>query len=375
MMNTAHLFSRLVFGAILIVAALLLLATASRAGNTTAQTITADYDRHLCRFAQQFLINAGKVTLPIVEQTGHGNGFHVIQMDVDAKKRQLLLAMATDFAEIDETRLATYVSCKMVDRNRVNDVLGLQLPKPDHQCREVNEQTYARALANLSVQQRSEYLAKGRQLTFGDDVILATGGEWLPVTMDAFIQPSETPAKGVRIHSPSVRVPWNRKEKQFYQGTQHCKLITLAAMEHWMKVSAFRSNALLLPATDTECQQPHSMTSNVGSCLFYFAPANAMFCQDYSGSGWNRSSAQEECSQRHAGIDALRAAKNRYAGAGGLFSTSSCAERGNTPPLNGTCVFHCRKPDETLWHVTGPTDPRMTRACDLFGPHAPTASD
>jgi hypothetical protein len=331
-------------------------------------TAVADYDAHLCRYAQHFLVNASSEAFPVIEQIGYGNGFHVIQMDTDAGQRQVAIAMTSHFTQLDGKKLTTYVACKTVDRARVNDVLGLQLPGPEHQCRDVNEQTYARALANLSEQERTHYLAAGRQLTFVDDAFIATGGEWLPITMDAFIQPVGEAGNDLAVQSPSVRVPWNPKDRQFFQGTQHCKLITLAAMERWMRIGAFGTDTSLFPPTETECTQPHSMTSTVGSCLFYFAPANAMFCQDYSGAGWSRDAAREECTQRHASAAALRAAKNRYAGAGGLFNASGCADRDDAPALNGTCVFHCRQPDETLWHVTGPTDPRMTRACDLFVP-------
>lgn len=365
-MITSHLFTRFFSAVAPVIAGLLMTVTSVAANNTAAQTAVADYDAHLCRFAQWFLVNANAQAFPVIEQTGYGNGFHVIQMDVDAGQRQVLIAMTTDFAEIEETGLATHVSCKTVDRERINDVLGMQLRGPDHQCREVNEQTYEQALANLSPEERSRYLADGRQLTFGDDVIVATGGEWLPITMDAFIQPSGKGGNDVVIRSPSVRVPWNRTDRQFYQGTQHCKLITLAAMGRWMRVGAFSKDASLFPVTGSECNEPHSMTSTVGSCLFFFAPANAMFCQDYSGTDWTRISAQEECAQRHASADALRAAKNRYAGAGGLFNTDGCTDRRDTPAIDGTCVFHCQQPDETLWHVTGPIDPRMTRGCNLF---------
>jgi hypothetical protein len=367
-MITLHPFRSSLSTIASVMAGLLLAVMPAGADNTAPKFTVLDYDAHLCRFAQQFLVNADTQSFEIIEQIGYGNGFHVIQMDVDAKQREVTIAMTTDFAEIDETKLATHVSCKTVDRERVNDVLGLQLRGPDHQCREVNEQTYKRALGNLSPEERSHYLVDGRQLTFGDDVIITTGGEWLPITMDAFIQPSATAGNDIVIRSPSVRVPWNRTDRQFYQGTQHCKLITLAAMERWMRFGAFSTDASLFPATELECNRPHSMTSTVGSCLFYFAPANSMFCQDYSGTDWNPGSAQDECGQRHASADALRAAKNRYAGTGGLFSTRGCANRDDKLALSGTCVFHCRQPDETLWHVTGPIDPRMTRGCDLFVP-------
>ncbi len=322
-----------------------------------------DYDTHLCRFAQRLLINADDTDIPVDEQTGYGNGFHVIQMDVDAARRRVVIAMTTEFADVDGTRVATYVSCKMVDRERVNDVLGIGLAGPDRQCRDVNEHTYRRALANLSSAERSRYHETGRPLRFGEDAMLASGGEWLPSKMEAFVAASRDE---IVVRAPSVRVPWNPAERNFYQGTQHCKLVTLAAMEHWMRVGAFSASGTLLPANESECSAPHSLTSAVGSCRFYFAPADGMFCQDYSGPGWTPATAAEECARRHASAAALRDADNRYAGAGGIFSRESCAEREDAAAIEGTCVFHCGQADETLWHVAGAIDARMTRGCDLF---------
>lgn len=349
-------------------AGLLLTAQAAAADDTTPTIAMSDYDAHLCRDAQLFLINADAQTLPVVEQVGYGNGFHVIQMDVRAGKRQVIIAMTADFAELDGTKLATHVSCKTVDRDRVNDVLGMQLPGPNHQCGEINELTYEQAMAGLSPEERSRYLTDGRKLTFGDDALIATGGEWLPIPLDDFIQPSGEAGNDLVIRSPSVRVPWNRTDRQFYQGTQHCKLITRAAMEQWMRVGAFSTDTSLFPDTHTECSQPSSTTSTVGSCRFYFAPANTMFCQDFSGSSWTHDAAKDECGIRHASREALQATKNRFVGTGGIYSEDSCDDRDDTAAITGTCVFHCGKPEETLWQVSGTIDPLMTRGCELFVP-------
>jgi hypothetical protein len=252
----------------------------------------------------------------------------------------------------------------MVNRQRVNTMLHLDLPDPDRECAEVNQLTYELALAQLSDADRQRYMDEGRRLSFASDVIIATGGEWLPITMDAFVT---TMADGsVSVRAPSVRVPWNAVEKNFYQGTQHCKLVSLSAMNRWVTEAAFDPDATLLPLTDTACTAPHSMHSQVGSCLFYFAPADAMFCQDYSGAQWNTDTAQAECGNRHASKAALAVVKNRYDGDGGIFSPQSCADRPDSPHIAGTCVFNCKAGDETLWHVTGAIDPRMTRGCDLF---------
>lgn len=321
------------------------------------------YDEHLCQTAQRLIINASE-DFPVVEQRGTSNGFHTIQMGIDQENGGAIIAMTTHYAEYAGEQQATYVACKMVNRERVNDTLQLQLPGPDVPCQDVNAATLALAIAELAPEQHARYTSEGRQLRFADDAIVATGGEWLPIAMDDFI--SVDADNNVTVRAPSVRVPWNPVEQNFYQGTQHCKLVSLAALRRWVTEAAFDPNATLIPTTDSACRAPHSMSSSVGSCVFYFAPADSMFCQDYSGSEWQPASAQQECGARHASREALSAAANRYEGAGGDFSTSACAERDDAPPITGTCVFHCRSGDETLWQISGTVDPRMTRGCDLF---------
>lgn len=322
-----------------------------------------DYDAHLCATAQRLLINAD-ASFPVAAQRGTSNGFHTIQMSIDTARRGAVIAMSTHTAEYAGAPQPTYVECKMVDRERVNAVLGLALPGPDRQCRDVNAATLQTALSGLTAAQRERYFSAGRQLQLGDDVILGSGGEWLPVTLDDYVQPAAN--NTVAVRAPSVRVPWNPAEQNFFQGVQHCKLISLAAMQRWVTQAAFTPDATLIPATNRVCTAPTSLTSTVGSCLFYFAPADTLYCQDYSGAEWTPAAAQQECAARHASRQALTAAKNRYEGAGGVFATAACADRTDAPAIAGSCVFHCNAGDETLWHIGGAVDPRMTQGCDLF---------
>jgi hypothetical protein len=334
-----------------------------------------DYDAALCVTAQRIIVNASGDEFPVLVEQGVGNGFHTIQMDVDAEAALVKIAMTTGTVNVagEADPLATHVACKMVNRQRINDVLGLELPGPDRSCRVVNEHTYRRALAMLSVAERDRFRSAGRPLEFADDYLAASGGEWLPAVIDAFIQPvNGDAAQGLEIRAPAVRVPWDSQQRQFFQGTQHCKLITMAAMQRWMRDGAFGGGDILFPRAKPACTAPSSMTSSVGSCLFYFAPADSMYCQDYSGPDWAVATAQAECGNRHASPEALRASDNRYDGAGGIYSAASCTERDDVPPLAGTCVFRCNDGDEALWHVTGSgtstpgAAQMMSRACDLF---------
>ena len=331
------------------------------------------YDLDLCVTAQRMIVNAADDAFPVVVQRGTGSGFHTIQMDIDAGARVVQIAMTTGTVAMDGEPLSAYVACKMVNRERVNDVLALQLSGPRRSCRDVNEHTYQTAVTTLSPGERERYESAGHPLRFVDDYVAATGGEWLPAAVDDYIEAVDAAAGSyLQIRAPSVRVPWDPDERSFFQGTHHCKLITLAAMQRWMRSGALAADQALFPRTKPACTAPSTLSSTAGSCLFYFAPAATSYCQDYSGPDWTETSARAECGNRHASPEALRAAQNRYDGAGGVFSTIACAARADVPRITGTCVFNCNAGDETLWHLTGdmPAEPAaarmMTRACDLF---------
>jgi len=357
--------------------------TGAAAPTSATATPPAAYDEQLCALAQRMLVNAdgadpAPFTISVLR--GVSNGFHTIQMDVDAATRTVVIATTSGSVQADGKALTTHVACKLVDRERVNDVLGLALAGPGRSCRDVNEHTYRLALESLSPDERQRYAATGRPLRFGADHYTSTGAEWLPVAVEKYITATAgtgTDPGYLEIRAPAVVVPWSRTERQFFQGTHHCKLITLAALQHWMRVGALTREAALFPSAAPVCDAPSSMTSTAGSCVFYFAPANARYCQDYSGPEWKLESARQECGKRHASPEALKAAANRYAGAGGLFSDASCRERPEQLPLAGTCVFHCKQPDEALWHPlataagdasSGAAGAMMSKACDLFVP-------
>ena len=323
-----------------------------------------DYDEQLCVTAQRMVLNSDAEDFTIHVQRGDGNAFHTIQMGVSPQAKIVRIAVTT--MKSGPLGFDTHVACKMVNRDRVNDQLRLQLRGGEFACRDVNELTYVTALAALSPDERQRYLEEGKPLRFSDDFVTSGGGEWLPISIDDFIR--DEPGQFIEIRAPSVRVPWNRSERVFHQGTQHCKLITLAAMQRWMRNGAFSDAAQLFPRTRLACTAPAEIQAGVGSCLFYFAPAQARICQDYNGSGWTADSARAACARRHATAAALAAAGNAYEGSGGVFSDVTCAERKDIAPIVGTCVFNCAAADESLWQISSEDaiDQTMTRACDLF---------
>ena len=201
------------------------------------------------------VVNAPEDAFEIEVLFGESNGFHVIQMDAEPGK--VTIATTMGFVNIDNIQLASYVGCKMVNRDRVNNILSLNLDGPATTCRTVNEHTYNMALAGLSEAERVRFIAEGRALEFADDYIAGSGAEWLPSQVDDYI---ESDSKGLRIVAPAVQVPWNETTHEFYQGTNHCKLITLAAMQRWMRKGAFTDSPELFPRSTPPCTSPHRGT-------------------------------------------------------------------------------------------------------------------
>ncbi len=346
-----------------------------------AATDIGDYDRELCVTAQRMLINADGAeyadAFSIAIERASAGAFGIEHMTIDAATRVINVPMTTVTVMVDGNgdKLATHVGCKMANRDRVNDVLQLGLSGAPRSCRDVNERTYRRALASLSPEQRSRYHEAGRPLRFVEDYKASAGGEWLPTVVNDFIDPidGEGGAGYLQVQAPSVQVPWDPADRKWFNGTNHCKLVTLAAMRRWMTGGALTGATILFPRHKAQCTEPSSRSSTVGSCVFYFGPAESMFCQDYSGWGWSPESARAECAIRYANKLEWLSAEKGYSGTGGAFNPSSCITRDSTIESFGTCVFHCNAENESLWHVLSSTpsgllSEGMARVCDLFMP-------
>lgn len=324
---------------------------------------SAAYDLALCETAQRIIANAPE--LPVRVQRGTGNGFHTIQMSVDSETATAVVAMTMIEIESDEGPWPVYVACKMVDRERVSDQLQLDLPEVPRSCRDVNIHTWQVAWRSLTDAERQRYAEDGRPLVLEEDEILPSGGAWLPARAEDYI---DVQGPGFAVRAPSVRVPWDRQQREFFQGIRHCKLLTLSAMRYWLRDAAFRPDGRPVPADAGACRGPARPARLAGSCVFYFAPMNARYCEDYNGPGWTRDAAMLACGRRHASREALQSAGNRYEGAGGSFSERPCRSREDAPAITGSCVFNCGTRKETTWQVTGPRNGMLDRACDLYMP-------
>lgn len=342
----------------------------------------SNYDSELCTTAQRIILNAAPGDY-VRETLRAEETFVTEQMNVTAASNTITVAALSTKVRIGRKDLTGYMACKLVNQDRANTILRLNLAEPRGSCRDVNELTYKLALASLSEKRRQRFSSEGTPLIFVEDYPAVAGGEWLPSVPNDFIKPVGDAPDAIEIQAPSVQVPWPGEDGDWYQGTHHCKVITLTAMQHWMKYGAFDGSTELFPRPRPRCVEPDSRTSEVGSCLLYLGPAGGQFCQDYSGSGWTQDSAREDCAIRHATKTAWDQESSSYDGGGGIFSDASCIDRdvvteaaGEPAAVAGsaylgTCVFRCNTPSEALWHQIGPmaTDPKgkmLEKTCDLF---------
>lgn len=350
---------------------------------------SGDYDANLCVVAQRIVAGAGESEFDVETEFVAGSRFTRYQMYADPERRLVHVPTMLEKVRMGRKQRTVDVYCKLLDQERINDVLGLRLPATDASCRQVNEFTHEVALASLTAAERARYLSTGRQLRFVDDYPAVAGAEWYPAVITEFITPvADAPAPGaVAVQAPAVRIPWDPVQRDWFTGSHLCKLISLEAMRLWMTDVAFRGTSEMFPSPKPRCFAPTAMTSEAGSCVFYFGPARRNFCQDYSGPGWDEESARADCGKRHVTKASWDASKGRHTDEGGSFSTQSCKDRNalaevQGEPWNladarnlGTCVFHCKAEDEALWHTlrADPGDDRgvnVDRICDLYIPAA-----
>ena len=254
--------------------ALLLLITTA---NLASAIQPSEYDRQLCQTAQRWLINdeQQKAAYTLREQRGASNGFHTIQMGTEAEPPRIVIA---SYYQQDDDGTIVAASCKLINRERANKELGLNLSGPARQCRDINQYSYQLALSQLTAKEKKRYLAEGIQLQFAEDYIATTGGEWLPSDVQGENRLDQA-NKILWVKAPSVQVAWNPQQRKFFQGVHHCKLISVASMLNWMRQQSFSHSPQLINDEKDSCKAANQAEQNVGSCLFYFAPADTMFCK------------------------------------------------------------------------------------------------
>ena len=159
-------------------------------------------------------------------------------------------------------------------------ILVLVTTKPQGTCADVQQDVYDTVLNSiLTPGQRNKYEAEGKSLSFIQDDDLPPlddstnpvnrGSSWLDVD----------PAKKVTregdnyYYEPiSLYVEHDDPtyEEDKYRGVRYCKLLSHQAILSWMLEKSFEDDPVLITPTIPECDQPSSLETEVGSCLFYF---------------------------------------------------------------------------------------------------------
>jgi len=88
-------------------------------------------------------------------------------------------------------------------------------------------------------------------------------------------------------------------EEDKYRGVRYCKLLTYQTILSWMLEKSFEDDPVIITPTIPECDQPSSLETEVGSCIFYFVHSETYYCSDYTGSGFTTvQQAEDKCNSR-----------------------------------------------------------------------------
>lgn len=223
-------------------------------------------------------------------------------------------------------------------------------------CVQVQQQVHDTVLNSvLTASERERYLAEGAKLSFlpDDDPPpldattnpLGLGQVWL-VTEPSSHMTSDS--EGYYYEPLAMLYDTGDEQDSDSQvvGVRYCKLLTHQSLLSWMRSKSFESDPVLLtPPAAEECSEPKRTQTTAGSCLFYFALSDFVYCSDYVGTAHDTDSAQEICS--------------KVTREDSVYSTEPCSARieeiqARIPDyegLVGACVIRCGQPDEFLWNV------------------------
>ncbi len=135
------------------------------------------------------------------------------------------------------------------------------------------------------------------------------------------------------------------------RGVRYCKLLTHEGIAHWMLEESFNENPVLITPTPFVCNQPSSLESPGGSCIFYFSFMDIYYCADFTGIDYEAAETVEaKCDEN--GV--------KYGG-DATYDAYPCKDRieeisGIVPDYTGylgTCIVGCGGTGEFLWNVYG----------------------
>jgi len=249
------------------------------------------------------------------------------------------------------------VLAKFKAKDSVDDAFGFSNNEPQGICAEVQQDVYDTVLSDvLSKDERDIYLSQGKQLKFiPDDDLPPLDDTTNPVRMGTSWLNVDPATKVIREGNTFYYEPWSLYvtlddpdiSDENLRGVRYCKLLSHQAILSWMLEKSFEENPVLITPSKPVCDEPSSLDSGNGSCLFYSELyGQNYFCADFTGSGFTPENAKEKCETNAAYINEV-------------YNSSPCSARSDEiaayipgyQGLTGICVVHCKETNEFIMNI------------------------
>jgi len=269
------------------------------------------------------------------------------------------------------------VLTKLKAKDKIDLDFGFTNNELQGMCADVQQDVYDTALNSiLTSEQRNTYEAEGKSLSFiPDDDLPPLDTTTNPVNMGSswydFDPASKITHQGDNYYYEPLGLYVEHDDPTFeedrYRGVRYCKLLSYQTILSWMLEKSFEDNPVIITPTIPECDQPSSLETEVGSCLFHFVQSLTYYCSDYTGSGYTTvQQAEEKCNSRYMTGTELSP----------IYSTLPCNERSEeieaTIPgyqgLTGICVVHCQMDNEFIWNIYTENPEESCGDFELFYP-------
>ena len=201
------------------------------------------------------------------------------------------------------------VLTKLKAKDKIDLDFGFSNNEPQGICADVQEDVYNNVLDSiLTPEQRNKYEAEGKSLSFiRDDDLPPLDTTTNPVNMGSswydFDPASKITHEGDNYYYEPFSLYVEHDDPTFeedkYRGVRYCKLLSHQTILSWMLEKSFEDDPVIITPTIPECDQPSSLETEVGSCIFYFVHSETYYCSDYTGSGFATfQQAEDKCNSR-----------------------------------------------------------------------------
>ena len=348
----------------------------------TGYELAADYDGCLVWNAQKIMAHIESEDIDIQSTELNMSEFSSSNADINADENWIkatYTVVPEDMSAYPDApgSINGVVLAKLKSKDKIDYDFGFSNDETQGTCADVQQDIYDTVLnAVLTPGQRNKYEAEGKSLSFIQDDDLPPlddstnpvnrGSAWLDVdpadkvTREGDKYSYEPLSLYVEHDDPTF-------EEDRYRGVRYCKWLTHQAILSWMLEKSFEDDPVLITPTIPECDQPSSLETEFGSCLFYFVHSESYFCSDYTGRGFaSFEETEAKCNSRDATGTELSP----------IFKEVSCSERTEeieaTIPgyqgHTGICVVHCQADNEFIWNIYTDDPESLCEGFVLFYP-------